>query len=253
MTDKSGKPRDPTDTSHPDYERTEDPTDPFYGDEKTEGEPKAEPSEDEYKVGPGFPPKETQWKPGCTSPNKKGRPKKVASMKPDLKKALEAALNEKVVVTKNNKEIVLTRATLGIEQLVTQFAKGNKDARRDVFKYAAELGVDLQAKEVIAQALENDHKAIVEAALLRRQQNPSPEPAPNDHVKAPPDLIDDDVTEPASDETPGTSPQRDRPAKKPDEPVLDDEGRPLPASDPRYVREMARRRLAQQRKDQGES
>ena len=45
-------------------------------------------------------------------------------MKPDLKKALESALNEKVVITKDKKEVVLTKATLGIQQLVNQFAKG---------------------------------------------------------------------------------------------------------------------------------
>ena len=99
-------------------------------------------------------------------------------MKPDLKKALEAALNEKVVITKDKKEVVLTKAALGIQQLVNQFAKGDRYARRDLFQYAAQLGVDLQAKDVVAEALGISQQAIVDAFLRRRQQ-PSAEAAPD--------------------------------------------------------------------------
>src|SRR4029077_17231374 len=66
-----------------------------------------------------------------------------SSMKPDLKKALEAALNEKVKVKKGDKEVVLAKAIVGIQHLVNQFAKGDRHARRDVFQYAELLGVDL--------------------------------------------------------------------------------------------------------------
>jgi hypothetical protein len=253
MTNKPDKPRDPTDTSHPQYNPTEDPTHPFYEGEKTEGEPKGYPSDQEtYKVGPGFPPNEHKWKPGCPSPFPSGRPKKIPSMKPDVKKIFEDALNENVEITKADKKIRLTKLALGFQHFATQFAKGDRYARRDVFTYAALLGVDLKGKEVIAEALENNHKAIVDAYLQRHQKS-SQEAASDDHVKAPPDLIDDDVNKPEPDETPADPPQPGISAKKQDEPVLDDDGRPLPVSDIRSVREMARRRLAQQRKDQGES
>jgi hypothetical protein len=172
-------------------------------------------------------------------------------MKPDLKKAFEAALNEKVVITKDKKEVVLTKAALGIQQLVNQFAKGDRHARRDLFQYAALLGVDLQAKDVITEALGINHQAIVDAALLRLQQQPSSQPAPEDHVKAPPDLIDDDVTKSAPNATPTASPQPGKQAKKLAEPVLDEHGKPLPVSDPRYVRAMRERNIAQQKKNQG--
>jgi hypothetical protein len=252
MTDKSGKPRDPTDTSHSDYEPTEDPTHPFYGDEKAEGEPKAEPSDEDTYVGPGFPPKGSRWKKGCPSPNSKGRPRIVPSMKPDLKKALESALNEKVVITKDKKEIVLTKAALGIQQLVNQFAKGERYARRDLFQYADQLGVDLQAKEIIAEALGINHRAIVDSFLLR-EQKPSTEPSPDDHVKAPPDLIDDDVTKPAPDDTSATSSQADTPTKKPAEPILDENGKPRDVSSMEYIWAARERNLAQQKKNQGGS
>jgi predicted phage terminase large subunit-like protein len=125
MTDKSDEPHDPTDMDHPDYDSNKDPTSPFYKSNKTEAEQKPEPStEDTYKVGPGFPPNEHKWKKGCPSPYPKGRPKKVPSMEPEIKKLFEDALNEKIHVTKADKKIILTRLAMGFEQLAIQWAKG---------------------------------------------------------------------------------------------------------------------------------
>jgi len=255
MTDKPGEPRDPTDTSHPLYDPTEDPTHPFYEGDKMEAEQKPGPSdEDTYKVGPGRPPKQHTWKKGGRSPNPTGRPKKVLSMKPDLKKALEAALNEKVVITKDKKEIVLTKAAFGIHQLVTQFAKGDRHARRDLFQYAAQLGVDLHVKDLITEALGINDQAIVDAAFQRRQQQPSPEPAPDNHVKAPPDLVDDDVSRSEPSAPPAASPQADRPAKKVIEPERDEYGRPKPVvRDRAFIQAERERNLAQQKRNRGES
>jgi hypothetical protein len=252
MTEKPNDPHDPTDTSDPLYDPAKDPTHPFYEEDKAKGEPKPDLSdEDTYKVGPGFPPNEHKWKEGCPSPNPKGRPRKVASMKPEIKKIFEDALNEKIHVTKADKKIILTRLAMGFEQLAIQFAKGDRYARRDVFTYAAMLGVDLQPKEVIAEALGIDNQAIVDAAFLRRQQQPSP--VPDDHVKAPPDLVDDDVNKSVPNASPAASPQRDTPAKKLAEPVLDEHGKPLPVSDIRHIWAMRDRNLAEQKKNQGGS
>jgi hypothetical protein len=253
MTAKPDEPHDPTDMSHRLYDSAKDHSSPFYEDNKTEGEPRPDPSdEDTYKVGPGFPPNEHKWKKGCPSPYPKGRPRKVLSMKPDLKKALEAALNEKVVITKDKKEMVLTKAALGIQQLVNQFAKGDRHARRDILQYAALLGVDLHAKDVITEALGIDDEAIVKSYVQRLQQ-PSAGEAPEDHVKAPPDLVDDDVAKPEPNEMPAASPPSKPAAKKPAEPVLDEHGKPLPVSDIRYIRAQRERNLAQQKKNQEES
>src|ERR1700732_2962793 len=229
MTEKSDKPYDRTDMDHPDYDSANDPTSIFYESNKTEAEQKPELSdEDPYKVGPGRPPKEHRWKKGGPSPNPKGRRKKPLTMKPDLKKALEQALNEKIAITKDKKEVVVTKAALGIQQLVNQFAKGDRYARRDLFQYAAQLGVDLQAKDVIAEALGINHQALVDGYVQRRQQQ-SAEASPEDHVKAPPDLVDDDVTKSGPNEVPAASPQPGTPAKKPVEPELD--GGPKPPMD----------------------
>jgi hypothetical protein len=173
-------------------------------------------------------------------------------MKPEIKKICEDALNEKIHATKADKKIILTRLAMGFEQLAIQWAKGDRHARRDVFTYAAMLGVDLQPKEVIAEALGINQQALVDGYVQRRQQQ-SAEASPEDHVKAPPDLIDDDVTKSEPNATPTASPQRDTPAKKLAEPVLDEHGKPLPVSDVRYIREMRKRDLAQQMKNQGGS
>jgi hypothetical protein len=245
MTRKPFEQFDPTDTTHPLYDPARDPSHPFYEKDKTEGEQR---SENAYKVGPGRPPKEHMWKKGCPSPWPKGRPKKVPSMKPDLKKALENALNEKVAVKKGERDVTLTKATLGIQQLVNQFAKGDRHARRDLFQYAATLGVDLQATELIAEALGANDQAIVDA-FLQRQRSSTAAPA-DIHVKAPPDLLDDDTakTEPGATTA---SLQPAKPAKAKPEPPLDENGKPLPITDRRYIQAMREHHLAQQKNNQG--
>jgi hypothetical protein len=228
---------DPTDTNHPLYDQAKDPTHPFYEGEADLGHS----DNDTYKVGPGHPPKEYTWKKGCPSPYPKGRPKKNHSMKPDLKKALESALNEKVAITQDKKKIVLTKAALGIQQLVNQFAKGDRHARRDVFQYAALLGVDLQAKEAIEEALGIEDQAVVDAYVRRHLAAPTAA-SPEDHVKAPADLADDDV-EPIDRNAPEPPVVR-QPTKMPIEPVFDENGVALSVSDIKYVRVQRERRLA---------
>jgi hypothetical protein len=249
MTKKPLEQFDPTDMTHPLYDPAKDPSHPFYEKDKTDGEQRSDPPEENaYKVGPGRPPKENMWKKGCPSPWPKGRPKKVPSLKPDLKKALEIALNEKVVVKKGERKVTLKAATLGIQQLVNGFAKGDRHARRDLFQYSAMLGVDLQAKELIAEALGANDQAIVDAFLQR--QRPSA-PAPADiHVKAPSDLLDDDNAK-ADLGTTTALPQPNKPAKATPEPPLDENGKPLPITDRRYIDAMREHHLAQQKNNQG--
>jgi hypothetical protein len=148
-----------------------------------------ETSESEYKVGPGHPPLETRFKKGCPSPYPKGRPRKSATMAPDLKKALEDALNKKVRVKRGEAQVLLSKATLGIEQLANQFAKGDRHARRDMMDMADRLGVDLLAgqKGKIQEAIQPSHQAILDAYLARQ---PQPAPTIQRRVNAPNELRD---------------------------------------------------------------
>jgi hypothetical protein len=128
-----------------------------------------------YRVGPGRPPREYQFKPG-QSGNPKGARRKAPSIVPDLKAVLERALSKKVTLRQGEKQQVVTMATAGIEHLVAQFAKGDRHARRDVFDLARKLGVDISAGhgKTIEQAqtdLTAEDKALV-ADFLQRHGSP---------------------------------------------------------------------------------
>jgi Family of unknown function (DUF5681) len=129
----------------------------------------ADPSDHDYRVGPGRPPKEYQFKPG-QSGNPRRKPRSIA---PDLKALFERALSTKVTLRQGEKEKIITKAAAGIEQLINQFAKGDRHARRDVFAHAEKLGVDLvpgQAaafEQTIAAALTANDEALL-ADYVRR-------------------------------------------------------------------------------------
>ena len=146
-----------------------------------------------YKVGPGRPPREYRFKPG-QSGNPKGAKPKPPSMAPDLKRALERALNSTVKLKRGEKERTVTMAVAGIEQLVAQFAKGDRHARRDLIALADKLGVDLVAGQHkgVQEALASNYQAILET-YVDRQYDKVHTPSP---VFAPPELVDDDPPDP---------------------------------------------------------
>jgi hypothetical protein len=145
-------------------------------------------SDPDYKVGPGNPPNEYKWKKGGPSPYPKGRPRKEASALPDAKKIFEEAVKKKFKMKKGDKEVFLTRLDMGIDQLLTQFAKGDRHARRDVMEMAEKLGVDLPGqKGRIEDALSVGHEAILESYLARRPPRARSFPV---KVVAPPELLE---------------------------------------------------------------
>jgi hypothetical protein len=146
-------------------------------------------SDAEYKVGPGRPPKEHQFKPG-QSGNPKGAKRKPKSIAPDLKLALERALNKPIKLKQGEKERIVTLAVAGIEQLVARYVKGEPPARRDLFALCEKFGVDLMAgqQQAIQEALAINHEAILRT-YVERQYDKVVTRAP---VFAPPELLDDD-------------------------------------------------------------
>src|SRR6516162_8478711 len=145
--------------------------------------------EPEYKVGPGRPPKEYQFKPG-QSGYPQGAKRKPKSMAPDLKAALERALNEPIKLKQGDRERTMTMAEAGIKQLVAQFVKGNHQVRRDLIVLADKLGVDLMPgqQQALQEAVAANHEAILNA-FVDRQYDRVVKRAP---VFAPPELLDDD-------------------------------------------------------------
>ena len=138
------------------------------------------PPDQEYRVGPGRPPKEYQFKPG-QSGNPKGARRKPKSIGPDLKALFERALSGKVTLRQGEQERIITKAAAGIEQLVNQFAKGDRHARRDLLALAARLGVDLVAgqgdslEQSVATALSANDEALL-ADYVRRHAVQSDRP-----------------------------------------------------------------------------
>jgi hypothetical protein len=149
-----------------------------------------------YQVGPGRPPRDMRWKKGGPSPNPRGRPRKDQSMLPDARKALEQALNKKVSVSQGDKKVQMTRIEIGLEQLLNQFAKGDRYARRDLMDYADRLGIDFLAKhkQTLEQALAPNYQTILDAYVARR--GGASHAAPAERMLAPPELLDDDRAEP---------------------------------------------------------
>jgi hypothetical protein len=153
----------------------------------------APPAEEEYKVGPGRPPKEYTWKPG-QSGNPKGAKRKKQSLIPELKKEFERVFSQKLKVTQGDRQRFITRWVAGLEQLSLQFAKGDRHARRDVLYFAEKLGIDLlNSAKAPDQSLSADHQAILDAYVERRiQEKALCAPSP---VLAPPELLDDPADE----------------------------------------------------------
>jgi Family of unknown function (DUF5681) len=146
-------------------------------------------SEQEYKVGPGRPPKEHQFKPG-QSGNPNGAKRKPKPMAPDLKAALERALHEPIKLKQGERERTMTRAEAGIKQLVAQFVKGNHQARRDLIELCGKLGIDLMGgqQQALQEAVAANHEAILNAYVDRQYDRV----VARTPVFAPPELLDDD-------------------------------------------------------------
>src|SRR5437762_8818351 len=138
---------------------------------------KTDPSDQEYRVGPGRPPKEYQFTPG-QSGNPKGARRKPRSIAPDLKALFERALSAKVTLRQGEQEKIITKAAAGIEQLINQFAKGDRHARRDLLALAERLGVDLVAgqggalEQTVAAALSANDEALLADYVQRHAVRP---------------------------------------------------------------------------------
>jgi hypothetical protein len=115
-------------------------------------------------------------------------------MLPDVRKAFELAINKRVAVPRGDKTVLMTRVEIGLEQLLNQFAKGERYARRDLMEYADKLDIDFLAKhkQALEKALTPDYRAILDASLARRSGNVAPAP----RALASPELLDDDAAEP---------------------------------------------------------
>ena len=122
-----------------------------------------------YEVGYGHPPKNFQFARGRSgNPTGARAKRKVPALALDLKAFLERALNEWEKFGDREREKTVTKAQAGIEELVDQFATGDRHARRDLMDIAEKLGVDLTAghrdtiERSLAVALTPNDQALVD-------------------------------------------------------------------------------------------
>ena len=145
------------------------------------------------QIGYGRPPAEFRYRKG-QSGNPSGKKRQAPSIAADLRALLEHALNTKVR-SGAGAEFV-TAAAAGIEQLVAQYAAGDRHARRDVFALAKEAGIDLmggQNKKVVVAALAAEDEQIILDFLRRHGVEPQQPPATNA------DAISDTPTKPGDE------------------------------------------------------
>jgi hypothetical protein len=84
---------------------------------------------------------------------------------PDLKAQLERELNKAVTIRSGKRQKTLTKAAAGIKQLADQFAKGDRNARRDLFLLSEKLGLALTNRVALEGALQDALSAEDEALL----------------------------------------------------------------------------------------
>jgi hypothetical protein len=116
-----------------------------------------------YEVGYRLPPKKFRFEKG-RSGNPTGERKRPSNT-PDLRAQLESELNKVVTIRSGKRVKTLTKAAAGIAQLVDQFAKGDRNARRDLFLLSEKLGVALTNRVGLEGALQDALSAEDEALL----------------------------------------------------------------------------------------
>ena len=166
-------------TNHPTSVSKHDPSD-------ATSKPSAQ---DEYRVGPGRPPREHQFRPG-QSGNPKGAKRKTPPVAPELKELFARTFNRKVKVTQGEQERLITMWEAGLYQLSIQFAKGDRDARRDAFFLAEKLAPHLLTPPTPDETMAADHQTILRDFLAR--QLPQRASSAYSPELAPPELFDDD-------------------------------------------------------------
>ena len=112
-------------------------------------------SKQDYEVGYGKPPRQTQFQPG-QSGNPKGRPKKTK----DLQKLIEKELRRTVRITEDGQVKTVTIRELFIKSIMNAALKGDRNARQILFAHMKEqpdiggLEIDAAAEAMLQEFID---------------------------------------------------------------------------------------------------
>ena len=121
--------------------------------------------QDDYEIGYGKPPKQTQFKPGHSG-NKRGRPKGTRNFQTDLKKVL----NSKTVVTLDGKPKKITTQMALLQRLRQKAIQGDARALDKIIELARQSSEEEQVKER-SKSISKDDDAILERYLSSKDQS----------------------------------------------------------------------------------
>jgi hypothetical protein len=104
----------------------------------------------DYEVGYGRPPAASRFQKGVSG-NPVGKAKRTNA--PSLKTQLQTALNKTVTIRIGNRQKTVSKGAAGIEQLIDQWAKGDRHARRDLILICEKLEIDLTDRAKSSSAM----------------------------------------------------------------------------------------------------
>ncbi len=123
---------------------------------------------DEYEVGYGCPPKETQFQKG-SSGNPKGRPKGTNNLRTDLSEEL----NEQIVIREGGRQIKVSKQRAVVKSLTAKALKGDSRAVGLIVTMCGQLlgeeGASDEADGEILAPEERDVLAVLQNRLLEEQ------------------------------------------------------------------------------------
>jgi hypothetical protein len=123
-------------------------------------------NEDDYQVGRGKPPRDSQFKKG-RSGNPKGRPR--SSKK--LAAVLAKIIGEKVIIAPNGRRRKVTKLDAAAMQLANSAAKGDLKAIQHLLKLAQSLEGQAEAFGPSTNALTNADREVIAAIHARLVQD----------------------------------------------------------------------------------
>ena len=113
----------------------------------------------DYKIGRGKPPKQYSYRKGVSG-NPRGRPKG----RRNLQSAIEATLNEKVVIKENGKKRTVTKLEATVRRLIENAISGDVHALRALAAFMP--AEDTAAPATVADLAEQDRKVLEGLAQL---------------------------------------------------------------------------------------